>query len=119
MDFAILIFKNKGESEGERSDVYLRGLTSATQRAGWGVLGGTLVSVLPYVVAKIGFNALLPPLFVLLLPGEFVGMAIGGWNARPLTVFLIVLTNVTLYAGVIYLVVTKLENWKQAKRNVE
>ncbi len=62
---------------------------------------------------------LLLPLFVLLWPGEFVGMAIGSWNTRPLTVFLSILTNVTLYASLIYVILTKLDNRKQAKRNAE
>jgi hypothetical protein len=81
-------------------------------------MGGVLVSLLPYIVARVGSNALLP-LFVLLWPGEVVGMAIGGWNARPLTIFLVVLTNVIFYTGVIYLILTKLDNRKQAKRNAE
>ena len=67
------------------------------------------------MVSMIGSNALLP-LVVLLWPGEFVGMAIGGWNARPLTVFFMFLTNIGLFTGVTYLVLTKLENWKRAKR---
>jgi hypothetical protein len=82
-----------------------------------GLVGGTLVSLVPYVVAKIGSDALLP-LFVLLWPGEVVGMAIGGWNARSLTVFLIVVTNVACYTAIINLILTKLESRKQSKRNI-
>ncbi len=89
---------------------------SAIRRVGWGLLGGVLVSCLPYVVTKMGSNALVP-LFVLLWPGEFVGMAIGGWNARPLTVTLLVLTNVALYTTILYVVLTRLEDRKQARQN--
>jgi hypothetical protein len=81
-------------------------------------MGGVLVSLLPYIVARVGSNTLLP-LFVLLWPGEVVGMAIGGWNARPITGFLIVLTNVTFYTGIIYVILTKLDNRKRRKRNAE
>jgi hypothetical protein len=90
----------------------------AMRRIGWGLAGGTLVSLIPYIVAKIGSNTLLP-LFVLLWPGEAVGMAIGGWNARPFTVCLTVLTNVAFYTAVIYVILTRLGNRKEAKRNLK
>ena len=95
---------------------YARSRGFAIRRVGWGVLVGALVSTLPYVVAKIGSDALVP-LFVLLWPGEFVGMAIGGWNARPFTVFLIVLTNVAFYTGVTYVVLTRVERWRARHRD--
>lgn len=91
---------------------------SALRRAGWGLVGGALISTIPYLLAKFGSSAA-PPLFALLLPGDFVGIAIGGWNARILTVFFVVLTNIALYTAIIYAVLTRLESRKQAKRNVE
>ena len=96
------------------SEVPLKVGRSTARRVGWAVLGGVLVSCLPYAVAKVGSNILVP-LFVLLWPREFVGMAVGGWNARLLTVFVTVVTNIAFYASLIYMVLTKLENWKQAK----
>jgi hypothetical protein len=90
----------------------------AMRRIGWGLAGGTLVSLIPYIVAKIGSNTVLP-LFVLLWPGEVVGMAIGGWNARPFTVCLTVLANVAFYSAVIYVILTRLGNRKEAKRNLK
>ena len=77
-----------------------------------GLAGGVLISVSPYVLAKMGSRAA-PPLFTLLLPGDFVGMAIGGWNARPLTVFFVVFTNIALYTAIIYVVLTRLGNRKK------
>jgi len=94
---------------------YIPARDFAIRRVGWGLLVGTLVSTLPYVVAKIGSDFLVP-LFVLLWPGEFVGMAIGGWNARPFTVFLIVLTNAAFYTGVTYVVLTRVERWRARRK---
>lgn len=88
------------------------------RRAGWGLAGATLISLVPYAVARVG-SGLAPPLFALLLPGEFVGMAIGGWNARPLTVFFIVTINIAFYTAIIYATLTRLHNRKEAKQNAK
>ncbi|HKW16288.1 MAG TPA: hypothetical protein VJO35_02145 [Terriglobales bacterium] len=88
------------------------------RRAVWGLSGGILVSLLPYAVAKIGSNLLLP-LFVLLWPGEILGLATSGWNAQLLTVCLVVITNIAFYTAVIYVVLTRLHDRNQAKRNAE
>lgn len=75
---------------------------SAIRRLGWGLLVGVAVASLPELANWLNNVALLLMGEILGWPGAIVALALGGWNARPFTTALYYSTNVAVYVGLTY-----------------
>ncbi|MFZ0299214.1 MAG: hypothetical protein WAM13_12760 [Candidatus Sulfotelmatobacter sp.] len=102
----------------EEPDIPLGGSRrSSVKLLGWGLLVGAAVASLPWAAVKVDSNVLLLIGEVLGWPGAVVGLAFGGWNARPFTVILYYSVTLALYIGLTYCLLSMRERRKQ--RNQE
>ena len=83
------------------------------KRLGWGLLVGATIASLPYLGSKLDNAALLLIGEILGWPGAFFALALGGWNARPFTVILYYSTNLVLYIGLTYFLLSVREKRKR------
>jgi uncharacterized protein (DUF2062 family) len=86
------------------------------KRLGYGLVVGMAVASLPWLLTKLNIAVLL---YLLLLdwPGNLIALALGGWNARPSTVFLAFSTNLAFYTAVTYRLLARFETRSVSKRN--
>jgi len=89
----------------------------AIRRLGWGLLVGAIVVSLPWLASKVDNGVLLLVGEILGWPGAILGLALGGWNARPFTLIVYYSTNLVLYIGLTYFLLGLRERRK--RRNQE
>jgi hypothetical protein len=94
-----------------------RNWLSTIKRLGLGLLVGATVASLPWLASKVDNVVLLFIGEILGWPGAIVALALGGWNARPVTVILYFSTNLVLYIGLTYFLLSVRE--KRKRRNQE
>jgi hypothetical protein len=63
---------------------------------------GATIAVLSWLASKLDSVVLLLIGEILGWPGAILALALGGWNARPLTVIIYYSTNLALYIGLTY-----------------
>lgn len=81
-----------------------------------GLLVGATVASLPWLASKVD-NVVQLIGEILGWPGAIVALALGGWNARPVTVILYFSANLVLYIGLTYFLLSVRE--KRKRRNQE
>jgi hypothetical protein len=74
---------------------------------------GATVAVLPWLASKLHNVALLLVGEILGWPGAILALVLGGWNARPFTLILYYSTNLLIYIGLTYFLLTMREKRKQ------
>jgi hypothetical protein len=86
------------------------------ERLGYGLLVGAVIAALPWLLTKLSTGILLH-LLILDWPGDFLALALGGWNTRPVTVILMFSTNLLFYTVVTYILLARFERRNRPERN--
>ena len=69
----------------------------------FGFLAGGAITALPWIVSKLGYEALWPVNFVM-LPGGIVALILNGGNVHTYSLKVVIAANVILYSAGTYLV---------------
>jgi hypothetical protein len=86
-----------------------RNWSSASKRLAIGLLVGTAITAVPWLVSKLDYEGLWPINF-LLLPGTIVGMIGSGGNVHLISLYVLNTSNVIAYALLTYWLLSRKRN---------